>query len=115
MPLGEVRITTSVARVLREFLEDPAESRYGFDLMRATGLASGSLYVILVRLKKARILESEQEDIDPVAAGRPARRMYRLTAEGAAFARVELAALSESLRPPKMLGSLRPHLDGGPR
>jgi PadR family transcriptional regulator, regulatory protein PadR len=100
MPIDEVRITTTVARVLRRFLEDPAEPQYGFDLMRATGLASGTLYVILARLERAGWLSSEQEDIDPAETGRPARRLYRLTTDGAQAAHLGLAELSEELRPP---------------
>jgi PadR family transcriptional regulator, regulatory protein PadR len=107
-----VRITTTVARVLRQFLDDPEEPRYGWDLMRATGLASGTLYVILARLQAAGWLTSHQEDIDPAAAGRPARRFYRLTTDGAQAARVELAALSEQLRPPPPL-RLHPRWQGG--
>jgi DNA-binding PadR family transcriptional regulator len=106
-----IRITTAVARVLRQFLDDPDAARYGFDLMHATGLASGTLYVILARLQQAGWLTSAQEEIDPAAAGRPARRLYRLTADGATSARAELAALSEQLRPPA-LSHLRPRLQG---
>jgi PadR family transcriptional regulator PadR len=105
-------MTTTVARVLRQFLEDPARPCYGFELMRATGLASGTLYVILARLQHAGWLTSTQEDIDPSTVGRPARRLYRLSAEGSQVARVELAALSEQLRPP-MRACLRPGLQGG--
>jgi DNA-binding PadR family transcriptional regulator len=112
MPVEEVRFTTTVARVLREFLETPSEPCYGFDLMRATGLASGTLYVILARLERAGWLISEQEDIDPVAAKRPARRLYRLTPDGAQAARQELAELSEKLRPPLPVRS-RPGFQGG--
>ena len=35
---GDVQITTTVARVLRVFLDDVGEPRYGFELMRLTGL-----------------------------------------------------------------------------
>jgi PadR family transcriptional regulator, regulatory protein PadR len=101
MPAEEIRLTTAVARVLRQFLDTPSEPCYGFDLMRATGLASGTLYVILARLERAGWLTSEQEDIDPVAVKRPARRLYRLTPDGAQAARQELAVLSEQLRPPR--------------
>ncbi len=112
MATSEVRITTAVARVLRQFLDEPDAPRYGFDLMRATGLASGTLYVLLGRLQRAGWLVSVKEEIDPVSAGRPARQLYRLTEDGAARARVELAALSEQLRPPA-LAKLRPRLQGG--
>jgi DNA-binding PadR family transcriptional regulator len=97
---GEVRITTTVARVLRAFLEDPAQPQYGFELMRLTGLPSGTLYPILARLESAGWLASRREDIDPASASRPARRMYLISREGAQAARTELAELSEQLRPP---------------
>lgn len=112
MATSDIRITTAVARVLRQFLDEPDAPRYGFDLMRATGLASGTLYVILARLQQAGWLVSAKEEIDPVSVGRPARQLYRLTADGAISARIELAALSEQLRPPA-LTKLRPRLQGG--
>jgi len=112
MTVREVRLTTTVARVLRQFLENPSEPCYGFDLMRSTGLASGTMYVILARLERAGWLTSEQEDIEPVVYGRPARRLYRLTPDGAQTARLELAALSEELRPPPCLRQF-PRLQNG--
>jgi DNA-binding PadR family transcriptional regulator len=112
MPVREIRITTTVARVLRRFLDDPAVPRYGFDLMRATGLSSGTLYVILARLQAAGWLTGVQEDIDPAVVGRPARRLYLLSPEGVRAARLELAALSELLRPPA-LPRMRPRFEGG--
>lgn len=112
MASSEVRITTTVARVLRQFLDDPTAARYGFDLMRATGMASGTIYVILARLQRAGWLTSIQEDIDPASAGRPARRLYQLTADGVANARVELAALNDQLRMPAPTDA-RPRLQGG--
>lgn len=80
--------------------------------MRATGLASGTLYVILARLDRAGWLSSEQEDIDPIATGRPARRLYRLTPDGAQAAHLGLAKLSEELRPPPRLRPLPGLQDG---
>jgi PadR family transcriptional regulator PadR len=63
------------------------------DLMKATGLPSGTLYPVLVRLEQAGWVEAAWEDLDPVAAGRPARRYYGLTADGVRAARLELAEL----------------------
>jgi DNA-binding PadR family transcriptional regulator len=94
-----IRITTSVAQVLAVLLDDPQAERYGLELMRATGLPSGTMYPILARLQEAGWLQADWEDIDPVVAGRPARRYYRLTAAGAAAAGSELAALYARLRP----------------
>ena len=95
--ISPVRTTTAVAKVLAALLEDPAAERYGLDLMRASGHPSGTLYPILLRLQKAGWVDATWEEIDPVAAGRPARRYYRLTPEGAEAARAELAALHSQL------------------
>ncbi|EXG81154.1 PadR family transcriptional regulator [Cryptosporangium arvum] len=91
------RLTTGMARVLAAFLDDPSSDRYGLDLMRATGQPSGTLYPILLRLQRAGWVTATWEDVDPAAAGRPARRYYRLTPEGLETARIELAALRQQL------------------
>lgn len=92
-----MRITTSVAAVLTSLLADPTADRYGLDLMRATGLASGTLYPILTRLQEAGWIEAHWEEIDATEAGRPARRYYRMTPDGVTAARGELAALHRKL------------------
>lgn len=92
-----LRITTSVAAVLAAFLQDPDEGHYGLELMRGTGLPSGTLYPILVRLQDAGWVEAHWEDVDPAAAGRPARRYYRLTADGVTSARREIVALQRKI------------------
>ncbi len=95
----EFRITTKVARLLAVLLEDPQADRYGLNLMRATAQPSGTLYPILARLQAAGWVRAGWEEIDRSAEGRPPRRCYRLTPDGAVAARVELAALRERLRP----------------
>jgi PadR family transcriptional regulator, regulatory protein PadR len=87
-----IRITIPLVRVLEAFLDDPAAERYGLDVMRVTGYPSGTVYPILTRLLDAGWLRAHWEDIDPVAAGRPARRWFRLTPHGAESARAQLAA-----------------------
>jgi DNA-binding PadR family transcriptional regulator len=79
--------------VLAAFLADPQADRYGLDLMQATGLPSGTLYPILHRLQEAGWLVAYWEEINSTEQGRPARRYYRLTPEGAAQARQTLAEL----------------------
>jgi DNA-binding PadR family transcriptional regulator len=108
-----VRLTVAVATVLRVFLEDTSQPRYGYELMQITGFPSGKLYPILARLQAAGWLIKEKEDIDPSTAGRPPRRMYRLSPDGIQAARLELAILSEQLRPSVKgaQGGLRP--EGG--
>jgi PadR family transcriptional regulator len=74
--------------VLAALLDHLTDWRYGYDLSRETGLASGTLYPILGRLTDRGLLETRWEDDPP--EGRPRRHLYRLTASGAARA-VELA------------------------
>jgi PadR family transcriptional regulator PadR len=88
-----VTLTVPVAKVLAALLREPGSDRYGLDLMNATGLPSGTLYPILVRLTRAGWVDRHWEEVDPVAAARPARRYYRLTPDGAARAAHELAGL----------------------
>jgi PadR family transcriptional regulator PadR len=111
---GAVKVTVTVAKVLRVFLDDPDAPCYGLELMRATGLPSGSLYPVLARLERAGWVRSEREEIDPAAEGRPARRYYELTPDGLATARSELAALAERFRPPPQVPRGLPQPNGGP-
>jgi DNA-binding PadR family transcriptional regulator len=63
----------------------PRAWQYGYELSQVTGLKSGTLYPILMRLCDRGLLESQwQAAAQP---GRPPRHVYRLTAEGIAFAR----------------------------
>jgi PadR family transcriptional regulator, regulatory protein PadR len=104
----------AVAKVLRVFLEDPSTPCYGLQLMKATGLPSGSLYPVLARLERAGWVRSRRERIDPAVEGRPPRRYYQLTPDGLASARTELAALAEQFGLPGRTtpGIVRP--EGGP-
>ncbi|MBU8856335.1 MULTISPECIES: PadR family transcriptional regulator [unclassified Micromonospora] len=88
-----MRLTIPAAKVLSALLAEPEAPRYGLDLMRLTGLSSGTLYPVLHRLQAAGWLAADWEDVDPVAAGRPARRYYRLTGEGLRSARLAVAEL----------------------
>jgi DNA-binding PadR family transcriptional regulator len=88
-----VRITIAVVKVLTALLAEPNEFRYGLELMSATGLPSGTLYPLLHRMQDAGWVTAEWERLDPVAAGRPARRYYRLTAEGIQRSRQAVAEL----------------------
>jgi PadR family transcriptional regulator, regulatory protein PadR len=89
--LGCVKLTRPLERVLRVLVADPAAEHYGYDLMKAARLPSGTLYPMLARLQQEGLVHSEWEGQRPDAAGRPPRRYYRLTAEGARVARLELA------------------------
>ena len=82
-------MTVPLQRVLRAFLADPAAPRYGYDLMKAAGLPSGTLYPMLARLEDQKLVTSAWET--PQAQGERPRRYYQLTGEGIRVARLELA------------------------
>jgi PadR family transcriptional regulator PadR len=105
--MQDLDITPRMATVLKVFLEDLDRPRYGFELMKLTGMASGSLYPMLARLEASGWLTRGKEDIDPRAAGRPARTHYTITGGAVSGARIQLAELSERYRPP-VPGRLRP-------
>jgi len=98
--MRDLEITPKMADVLKIFLEDPDQPRYGFELMKLTGLASGSLYPMLARLEEAGWLAKGREDIDPHVAGRPPRLHYTISGAAIASARTRLAELSARYRPP---------------
>jgi PadR family transcriptional regulator PadR len=106
-----VPITNDMAVVLRAFLSDPAIPRFGFDLMRGTGLSSSALYPILARLEHLGWVEGGREVIDSRSAGRLARRQYLITPTGLSAARIELAHAMDRLHSQPVL--LRPGLVGG--
>ncbi|GIJ61237.1 PadR family transcriptional regulator [Virgisporangium aurantiacum] len=76
-------------RLFEALLTDPTRWRYGYDLSRETGLASGTLYPILMRLADQKLLDTGWEPSDE--PGRPPRHTYRLTADGVALAGERLA------------------------
>ena len=71
--------------------------RYGFDVMDATGLASGTVYPALRRLEEARLLRGRWEPVsDAHRGGRPQRRLYELTGEGAEVLEVAARKLADA-------------------
>ena len=87
---------------------DPAGAYYGYDLMKAAKLASGTLYPMLARLQAEGLVESEWEAQRPDAGGRPPRRYYRLTGEGLRVARLELAQAPGTAARRRAPGAARP-------
>lgn len=108
---SEAQITPAMVQVLQEFLSDVSQPRYGYDLMLATGLASGKVYVVLARLQRAGWLIRSPEGITAQQAGRSPRYVYRLSSSGAESVRRELARLSS--RPAGSPRRLLPQPQGG--
>ena len=71
--------------ILLEALSVRAQQwRHGYDLMKETGLLSGTLYPLLMRMTDQGLVEAEWRE--PAQPGRPPRHAYRLTAAGLALA-----------------------------
>ncbi len=86
------RMTLQTRQVLRALLEDPAEQRSGMELCESAGLPCGTIHPIRARLEQVGRVDSRGED--PAVhdtAGRPRRRTYRITQDGAVQARTALA------------------------
>lgn len=81
----KLRLSPQTLLLIGSLLHDPTEWRYGYDLSRETGLKSGTLYPILMRLAEKSLLETRWEEAE--APGRPPRHMYRLTTLGQEWAR----------------------------
>ena len=62
-------------RLLTALLEDPLAWHYGYALMKQTGLQSGTLYPVLLRLCDLGLLEAKWREADQ--PGRPPRHVYR--------------------------------------
>ena len=101
--MASVRMTQITALVLQVV---STGHRYGFEIMEACGLPSGTVYPALRRLEKAGLLKSRWEKESKARAeGRPRRRTYELTDEGMEVLPDAKAKLSEVRR---MLGAFSP-------
>jgi DNA-binding PadR family transcriptional regulator len=74
-------------------LRKPRAWHYGYELSRDTGLSSGTLYPVLMRLSDQGLLESHWQESE--RPSKPPRHVYKLTSEGLALAR----AIAEQANP----------------
>jgi len=59
------------------------DRRFGFDIMDATGLTSGTVYPALERLEELGFVTSKwEEEATAHKDGRPARRYFEITSAG---------------------------------
>jgi DNA-binding PadR family transcriptional regulator len=82
--------------VLAALCAQPSQWRHGYALAKQTGLKSGTLYPILIRLADRGLVEARWQD-EPLP-GRPRRHLYRLTADGLATATAALDRTAEPAR-----------------
>jgi DNA-binding PadR family transcriptional regulator len=86
------KLSSQSVAVLGALSLRPSDWLYGLELARLTGLKSGSLYPILIRLADRGMLESRW--LDSTERGRPRRHAYRIAATG-------MAALADASGPAK--------------
>jgi PadR family transcriptional regulator, regulatory protein PadR len=91
----KLRLSPQTLSVLDAFLAAPKDWRYGYDISRETGLKSGTLYPILMRMAERQLLDTSWETVE---AGKPPRHLYRLTPDGMQFAREHRRSRATSVR-----------------
>lgn len=85
------RLSAQALAALDVLAASPHRWLYGLELASATGLKSGSLHPILIRLHERGLLEARW--LEPERPGRPPRHAYRVTGAGKAALRSARAAL----------------------
>ena len=86
-PPSDTPLSYSAALVLQALTQG---HRYGFEIMRAAHLPSGTVYPLLRRMEAQELVTSSWEDAEEAQReGRPPRRYYRPTPAA-------LAALAEA-------------------
>jgi PadR family transcriptional regulator PadR len=88
-PPGPKRITIPVLQVIDLLLAEPGrDDWFALEVCRRTGLGSGTVAQILLRLQEWSWVTDRWEDAaEAHRQGRPRRRFYRLTGLGASQAR----------------------------
>ena len=95
--------------VLAALCDQPSQWQHGYALAKQTGLKSGTLYPILIRLADRGLVEACWQD-EP-QPGRPRRHLYRLTAAGLART---TGALASPARPKATKAARTPAWQRGP-
>jgi PadR family transcriptional regulator, regulatory protein PadR len=100
MAKTDPRLSHQTLKVLSAFMEHPKEPLSGSDILKKTGMLSGTLYPILMRFERAGWLKSEWEEPTPSEMGRPRKRLYRISPRGYNKANAALAELRVSVERP---------------
>lgn len=88
------RMSLATAQVLSEMLKRPTDEFYGLELIKATGIPSGSLYPIMMRLEDQGWVTSHWEDLEE---GKRKRKFYKFTPVGERRASEEVQAIAGTL------------------
>ncbi|MGO9899761.1 MAG: PadR family transcriptional regulator [Solirubrobacteraceae bacterium] len=104
--MADRRFSAQTLSLLAALEANPTSWRHGYQLAKDTGLRSGTLYPVLIRLADRGLVEACWEDEQP--AGRPRRHLYRLTPDGLAATRAALTELPAERHRPEIAAILRP-------
>lgn len=85
-----IRLSRQTLAILDALLVRPGQWHHGYSLSQSTGIPSGTLYPILMRLEKLQWLATRWEEAK--TPGRPPRHLYRLSGTAREWAREELRA-----------------------
>ena len=88
------RASGQTLKLLRVLMDAPRKWHHGYELSKDTGLPSGTLYPILMRLSDRGYLDHKW--MESPDAGVPPRHAYRLTAQGIAYAKDQFALCIEA-------------------
>jgi len=91
---SKLRLSHQSLRILQAFLQNPRQELCGSDIIKATGLPSGTLYPILLRFEQHGLLISRWEEQEASELGRPRRRLYLITPNGYEVVRKALQELA---------------------
>ena len=106
------RMTQPTQAVLRALITEPTREFYGLEIGTIAGLPSGTIHPILARLEACEWLTSRWEDAaEAHQLGRPRRRYYSLTPDGAIRVRAALARVDATTS--RLRRGLNPGLAGG--
>lgn len=96
-------LSSAAHALLIAMAEDGSVWHHGYGLCRRTGLKSGTLYPLLIRLSEQGLLEAQW--MAPSANGRPPRHGYRLTAIGLTLVN-DLVSHGSTNGPPQIMGAI---------
>jgi DNA-binding PadR family transcriptional regulator len=88
------RSSGQTLNLLRCLMDNPRGWHHGYELSKDTGLLSGTLYPILTRLSDRGFLEHKW--LPSQETGKPPRHVYRLTAQGIAYAKQQFQITDEA-------------------
>jgi DNA-binding PadR family transcriptional regulator len=93
-----MKIAGRTMELLLFLCNTPNKEFSGSNMSKDLGIASGTLYPLLVKLEDAGLVVSRWENGDPQELGRPRRRYYKITGEGAKAIHERMSAINSGFQ-----------------